>query len=351
MNEIVGLNTFSPYSSQAGSTRVRVHEWLEYTRTSATSHDYLELLSNSPRNLGKRPLSVVAREIELRVLASKRLPRVLISRAATPLGNGFVEARLLQRSEYGIFDFDDAIMLPGYSVVANKIVDQKAKTIRMLTAADRVIAGNDWLANFASDYAKDVVMIPSCVNTDLYEVKSSYSIGKIPKMVWVGSHATERYLESISAALEEVHKQTRATLTVISSPQTSNLDRLPFVKRIPWSPQVQYALGAYDVALSPLSNGEWEEGKCGYKTLQYGASGLPILGSPVGVNSMLLEEFRAGSPRSHDEWVSSLLNILTASKDVRNHSGKTGRLAVERHFSFRSWRRTWLKVVMGIDSV
>jgi hypothetical protein len=327
-----------------------VHEWLEYTGTTAISRDYLELLSNGPGELARRPLSVAAFEIKLRAVASKRLPRVLISRAATPLGNGSVEARLLEKSDHGVFDFDDAIMLPSTSRLANMLVAAEVKAIRMVTSADQVVAGNEWLAEWASKHAKNVIVIPSCVDTGKYTAKSSFRLEGAPRMVWVGSQATEKYLESITPALEVVHRETRATLTVISSLQPSRLDSLPFVNRIQWSPQEQLKLSAFDLALSPLSPGVWENGKCGYKAIQYAASGLPIVGSPIGVNAVLLPKFGALSARNHDEWVSAIMDVLAATDGDRAESGKSARMAAECEFSFAAWQSTWLREVLGEES-
>jgi glycosyltransferase involved in cell wall biosynthesis len=58
----------------------------------------------------------------------------------------------------------------------------------------------------------------------------------------------------------------------------------------------------------PLPNGLWERGKCGYKIIQYMASWLPVVASPVGANTQIVEPgitgFLADSLAS---WMSALL--------------------------------------------
>ena len=38
----------------------------------------------------------------------------------------------------------------------------------------------------------------------------------------------------------------------------------------------------------PLYDKGWEKGKCGFKLIQYMASKLPVIASPVGINSDLI---------------------------------------------------------------
>jgi hypothetical protein len=51
-----------------------------------------------------------------------------------------------------------------------------------MTTADRVIAENEILADWASSIAHDVVIIPSCVDPETYRSKENYELGDPPRI-------------------------------------------------------------------------------------------------------------------------------------------------------------------------
>ena len=72
--------------------------------------------------------------------------------------------------------------------------------------------------------------------------------------------------------------------------------------RIVWTDQATSRLAGWDVGVMPLRDGVYERAKCAYKLLQYAASGLPAVGSPIGVNAGILDEMDGLAPSSVDEW-------------------------------------------------
>jgi glycosyltransferase involved in cell wall biosynthesis len=80
----------------------------------------------------------------------------------------------------------------------------------------------------------------------------------------------------------------------------------------------------------PLLDSPWEQGKCGYKLIQYMACGLPVVASSVGVNSEIVESgvngFLADTP---DEWVVTLGRLL-GDQAFSRQMGLAGRQRVER---------------------
>ena len=60
-------------------------------------------------------------------------------------------------------------------------------------------------------------------------------------------------------------------------------------------------LNSFSVGVMPLANDEWAKGKCAYKLLQYLACGKPVIASPVGVNSNILNEANVGLAARNSE--------------------------------------------------
>jgi glycosyltransferase involved in cell wall biosynthesis len=108
-------------------------------------------------------------------------------------------------------------------------------------------------------------------------------------------------------------------------------------------------LADYDIGISPLPDSPWTRGKCAYKLLQYGAAGLPVVGSPVGANSPVLQMLHGGVATSDDEWVEQLVSLLGASSTIRKEMGRAARRAVESAFSFEVWEERWLRAVGLLD--
>ena len=85
----------------------------------------------------------------------------------------------------------------------------------------------------------------------------------------------------------------------------------------------------------PLPDGPFEQGKCGYKLIQYMACGLPVIASPVGVNTRIVEQGKTGFlASSNADWVQALV-MLSKDAGMRNELGKAGRKKVEQEYSLQ----------------
>lgn len=349
------LTVITPYGPATASSRVRVHDWLQFTGFGAEIIDYAGLPNHSGRMLARNASAVLRAEVRQRRLTTGKFDRLLIHKEVTPFSSGGLAEKLLQRAQIGVYDLDDAVMwthrgenpsrwTPGG--VARRVWSKAESPVRSAQAADRVIAGSEVLAAWAAKYNPDVRMIPSCVDPARYRAKEDYAItSEQPRLVWLGSPATERHLQLLAQPLLDVHAALGARLTVISSGQGDLGPLSPMVDRREWDPTVERWLADFDVALAPLIESPYSEAKCAYKLVQYGAAGLPSVASPVGANIYTSIDLGQAVAATTTDWRDTLMDILSATASARAVLGATARQGVERRYSFAAWAQRWRDAV------
>jgi glycosyltransferase involved in cell wall biosynthesis len=344
---VTPLTIVAPYGRAGASARVRVYEWLDHTGEPAVVHDYAGAGNNQPATLLRDPARVWRAERELKRLAHDAPHRLLMHREATPFGRGALEQRILGNAAFSVFDFDDALQCDTRGGLLRRgMTDKRAKVHRCVRQADRVVAGNDVLAEWAAEHSQDVRVIPSCVAPQSYRVKHDHTLGWPPVLGWMGSPTTERYLLGLTDVLLDVHRETGARVKVVSAGH-GDLGRLtPIADRVAWSAEhFGTQLLDVDVALAPLPDTDVARGKCAYKLLQYAATGLPQIGSPVGANRVVLDDVGGVCATTRDEWRNGLFDLLRASEPVRHQLGRAARAAVDARWSYDVWSDAWLRAM------
>jgi glycosyltransferase involved in cell wall biosynthesis len=341
------IHVVMPHGRDGSSTRVRVYEWLERTSAPFVMSSYLSHFDSSPSHLMQHPVAVLAAERRLRRMASDRPQRLLLHREASPLSRGDLERRLLSSSEFAVFDFDDALQWDwGGGRLYRRLAPKAAKALTAVQHADRVIAGNEVLADWASGHNSDVVVIPSCVSPESYRQKTDYGLSDPPRLGWIGSPNNERYLALIAPALREIHRRTGARLTLICATRPSLGELEDIIDRVAWSEATQHQMLAdFDVGIFPLPDEPYSHGKCGYKLLQYGAAGVPAVASPIGVNEVILSELGMPAARDNGEWVEAILGLLSRSSDIRAALGRGARDETQARYSYDVWLPEWKRAV------
>ena len=113
------------------------------------------------------------------LLTVARYDRVFIHREATPIGPPWMEwtiARIWRKPI--IFDFDDAIWLPNASKANEKLAGKlkfHGKTAKICSWATTCSVGNSFLAEYASQFCKDVRIIPTTIDTEHHHNPDLYT--------------------------------------------------------------------------------------------------------------------------------------------------------------------------------
>lgn len=240
-----------------------------------------------------------------------------------------------------IVDFDDAVWASPPIQSSSRAVQLAHKfEVRLQHAIRRagfVITGSHYLADWVKRSFPDcdVTVIPTSVDLDNYkQLKESRSLGPLT-IGWIGSPGNLVDLVQVAPVLTLLYERYGARLRVISScrPSLGNLD-FDFE---PWTAEAERdALQRLDIGIMPLDDSERSRGRCGFKAIQYMATGLPVIASPVGGAREVIEDgntgYYAATPK---QWLSRC-NELIESTALRTQMGINGRHRVEKLYSVQN---------------
>jgi glycosyltransferase involved in cell wall biosynthesis len=322
-----------PYGPENPSVRTRALHWIERLQASGRVAEG----------------SVVVHGPGWRTGAVPRGSDVLLLRNIGRLTRGGRERRLLERAGLAVYDLDDGLPwddgnLPGLGRWWKRPFPRSLVAERAARAADRMIVGNDVLAEWAAARCHDVRIVPTCIEPGDYRRRTTWELGDTPVIGWIGSPATEPYLADIADALAAVHRRTGARLHVISGGGPPHPRLAPFTTASRWSTASTAEVAGWDVGLMPLRDGVYERAKCGYKLLQYAASAVPAVGSPVGVNATLLTAMDGLAATSGTEWTDALTALLTEPA-ARRAARAAAALSVAEAYSYVTWQDAWVDAV------
>ncbi|MGN6648242.1 MAG: glycosyltransferase family 4 protein [Cytophaga sp.] len=231
----------------------------------------------------------------------------------------------LKSSRPIVFDLDDAIWLDEGAGFTDKIV----------TGADCVFAGNNYLADWVSKYNQNVKIIPTAVDTKIYFPETNTNKNRFV-IGWIGTSGNYKYLLNIINALKVFFdKRKDAVLKIIADRYPVELEQISGnIEFVPWHPMghVQ-AMRDFSVGIMPMQNDEWTKGKCSFKMLQYMAMGLPVLVSPFGMNKEILGQGDIGlGPVSDNDWYDAIEDVYlnTNTYAVKGINGYT---VIENNYS------------------
>ncbi len=235
-----------------------------------------------------------------------------------------------------VVDYDDAVFHRydlHRSLFIRALLGRKID--RVMRGARLVIAGNDYLAARARRAgARQVEILPTVIDRDRYHPASPEGEGPM-QIGWIGAPVTAGYLLAIEPVLRHFIEDGRAELTVIGAADPFE-GRFP-VRTVPWTEDTEAAaLARLHVGIMPLPDEPFERGKCGYKLIQYMGAALPVVASPVGVNTAIVEEGVSGYLASSlGDWTRAL-TLLETDPGLRARLGQAGRRKVAEAYSLES---------------
>ena len=260
---------------------------------------------------------------------------IFIHRESAPLGPPIIEYIIskIWRKKI-IYDFDDAIWLTdriGESRISSALRFRK-KVGLICKWSHLVCCGNDYLADYARLFSKNVVILPTTIDTALH-TPGPERPGRKVTVGWTGSHSTLKYLKSLGTVLQRLAENHPDVQFIFIADEDPGLP-LTNAAFIRWTKETEIEdLARIDIGIMPLPDDAWTRGKCGFKALQYMAMGIPAVLSPVGVNKAIVEHGVNGYLCAKDEEWLLCLGELIRDAGKRREMGLRGRKKVIDHYS------------------
>ncbi len=263
---------------------------------------------------------------------------VYIHREAAPIGPPVIEWLITKvfRKKI-IYDFDDAIWVKLASVANPGVAGLKCtwKVPLICKMSHIVSVGNEYLADYAQQFCKDVRVIPTVVNTDNYhnQIRDQHQ-GKLT-IGWTGTYTNLYNLKMINEAVYRLQQKYDFDYLIIAN-RDPHLEKVKY-EYVRWKLESEIEdLMKIHIGIMPLANSEVEMGKCAFKAIQYMSLGIPAVVSPVGANKLVVQNGIEGFwADTEQEWYEKIERLIT-DPILRTEMGKRARHRVIDDYSVKS---------------
>jgi glycosyltransferase involved in cell wall biosynthesis len=328
------------YDDLAASTRQRLLQYQRYFLAAGIEVSCVPLLSNEYLNDAfrgrKLRVSLVIKNYFKRlsvISTGESFDAIWVHCESFPYLFGFMERLVFLRGKPVIYDFDDAIFHQ-YDLNRNWIIRTfLAKKLQpLLRGSALAICGNRYLQDYAAQYCKWTEVVPTVVDTNVFIPKASEVISEHLTIGWIGSPSTWQYVLPLIETLSQLGQEFDVCIRIVGAGQ--NAKSIPHFEFVDWTQESEVEeIQNMDIGIMPLPIEPWARGKCGYKLIQYMACGVAVVASPVGVNSVIVEDGVNGVlATTLAEWEAALRKLLL-DHALRTQMGNRGRHKIEAEYS------------------
>lgn len=350
MPKVLFIATHRP--DRSPSQRFRFEQYLDFLEENGWQYDFSYLISAKADKVFYKKGHFIQKIFIIINGFFKRLKDVnraseydivFIQREAFITGTTLFERKFSKSKAKVIYDFDDSIWLSNVSDANKKWnwLKNPNKTKDIIALADLVFAGNKYLADYATEVNKNVIIIPTTIDTEEYNPipnkNDKICIG------WSGSITTIQHFEYAIPFLTEIKNKYKDKVEIKVIGDNNYTNKALDIKGIAWNKESEIReLSSFDIGIMPLPDDEWSNGKCGLKGLQYMAIAIPTIMSPVGVNTEIISDGKNGYlATTKEEWISKI-EALIEDKELRIKLGNKGRETVVNEYSVIAIKNKYL---------
>lgn len=333
------------YPVEAASSRYRIVQFIEPLARRGIDVTFAPFLDAplfaalyTPGKLLRRLPRIAARTL-IRAGALVRAEQadvVFVQREAMLFGPPVLEwlvAQLFGRPM--LLDLDDATWIPYVSPVYGRLatlLKWRSKTDHLIDWARIVTCGSPNIAAYVRARGAEAVIVPTVVDSSRFRPVEAHP-HDIPTIGWIGTHGTYPFFERLIPIFEQLAHERPFRLIIVGSGRDDVRIEGVEVDCRPWRLEREIDdFQSLDAGVYPIADDEWSAGKAGLKAVQYMATGVPFVMSPIGVCATM------GVPgRTHfaavtdDDWLDALRRLVIDAA-LRKQMSAAGRaFAVENY--------------------
>ena len=329
------------YGDLAASTRHRLLQFrpalaqadLDVICEPLLDNDYLRSLSTGRGT--SLPRVAGAYLTRLRTLLTRRdFDALWVHYELFPYLFGTIERLAFISGRPVIYDFDDATFHQ-YDGHANPLIHRllSGKLEPLLKGVAACSCGNAYLEAYAKRFCSNTAIIPTSLDTTVFvPADRPRATGKRPVIGWIGSPSTWSYVLPLVPVLQRLSRDQDLDIRIVGAGARG--DASTGFDFVDWSEETEVAeIQSMDIGIMPIPDEPWARGKCGFKLIQYMACGLPVVASPVGVNTEIVTHGEEGYLATTEEDWSVSLGRLARDHALRESMGALGRRKIEANYS------------------
>ena len=303
------LDILTRYGDLGPSSRCRYYDYLECFKAAGIETKIRPMLNNSyVRGLycGKSKLNLRIPPAYLKrfLQAAFSGKRLLLEYELFPYLPWLFDHFFLKNRKY-VLNFDDNVWdkYAGKKMLANKFD-------KLCSNADGIIVANDFLQEKVQHLNSNIIKIPTAVNLDKYNIQTDKF--KNFTFAWIGTPVTYKYLLRFAESLRMMLEATDGELLVIAKKELEK-EAIPGLNMhfVDWSEKIEAELLKRSHAgIMPLTDDSFSQGKSAFKIIQYFAAGIPVIASPVGANTKVVEDSVNGLlANTPEEWEGAAVSL------------------------------------------
>jgi len=226
---------------------------------------------------------------------------------------------------------------------------KKEEVAAVLKISKCVIAENNHIKSFVSNYCKNVRIITGPIDT-IKNFPKEYKHNDSRLIIgWIGSPSTAVYLNILDDVFRELSKKYNIKINLIGA--RKYLIKGVNVENIEWAEGAEVSeLHKFDIGIMPMPDNEWTRGKVGCKMLQYMANAIPAVVSYTPTNAEIIEDGVNGFlAYNREDWIKKI-SMLIENWQLRRDIGNKGRQRIEERYSVNVNAENFVRTLEEVKS-